>query len=318
MKKQLINLEPVKAEIRTKLLEKYDATTFMNTDTVQVQVDVKDLLEQYIASKNLTEPSVYISAEAYIKMRKLVDDTSTEIGWYGIVTQVPALTNVYVIEDIIVYPQKVTGATCEQDDDKMFEFEMSLTDEQVNHKRFHGHSHVNMSTGPSGVDENFYQDLLSQTKDYFIITVTNKRNEYTTRFYDIANNVLYTDVPIVPILDNGITLEAWYVAAKAKLNEPKPVETKPTTSYTGSKFQGSIFDDDNYYKKDTPLDHTYHPISDDWWDEEVYVPGIGMMTRWEADMLDQGLDLDDIKDIETQAKPKGKPGRPRKDKKGKR
>lgn len=230
MKKQLINLEPVKAQVREKLIEKYNSTIFMNTDTVDIRVDIKEILEEYISSKNLTEPTIYITTEAYCKMRKLVDDTATEIGWYGTVTKMPGLDSVYIIEDILVYPQKVTGATCEQDDDRMFEFEMSLTTEQVNMKRFQGHSHVNMGVTPSGVDEQFYQDLLTQVTDYFIITVTNKHGAYTTRFYDIENNILYSDVPIKILLGNGTDLEKWYEEAEDKLDEPKPV-LNYTSSY---------------------------------------------------------------------------------------
>ena len=230
MKKQLINLEPIKEQIKAKLIEKYNTTTFINTDVVDIKVDIKELLEAHIAEKHLIEPNIFITPGAYVKMRKLVDDTSTEIGWYGTVTKYPGLNEVYVIEDIIVYPQKVTGATCVQDDDKMFEFEMSLTTEQVNHKRFHGHSHVHMGVSPSGVDEQFYQDILSQVNDYFIITVTNKRNEYTVRFYDVANNILYSDLPIRVLEDSGNALDLWYEDVKTKLSEPKPVATGRTGS----------------------------------------------------------------------------------------
>lgn len=220
MKKQLIDFTPIREQIKQKLIEQYDSTTYMNTDTIKVQVNISELLDLYVKENNIPEPTVYITTQAYTKMRMLVDKTTTEIGWYGTVTKVPGLTGVYVIEDIIVYPQKVTGATCEQLDDKMFEFEMSLTTDQVNHKRFHGHSHVNMGTTPSGVDEQFYHDILTQVTDFFIITVTNKRNEYTTRFYDMEHNILFTDVPISVIDDEGLELDSWYEESKKQLEEP--------------------------------------------------------------------------------------------------
>ena len=220
MKKQLIDFTPIKEQIKQKLIEQYDSTTYMNTDTIKVQVNISELLDLYVKENNIPEPTVYITTQAYTKMRMLVDKTTTEIGWYGIVNKVPGLTGVYVIEDIIVYPQKVTGATCEQLDNKMFEFEMSLTTDQVNHKRFHGHSHVNMGTTPSGVDEQFYHDILTQVTDFFIITVTNKRNEYTTRFYDMEHNILFTDVPISVIDDEGLELDLWYEESKKQLEEP--------------------------------------------------------------------------------------------------
>ena len=223
MKKQLIDFTPIREQIKQKLIEQYDSTTYMNTDTIKVQVNISELLDLYVKENNIPEPTVYITTQAYTKMRMLVDKTTTEIGWYGTVTKVPGLTGVYVIEDIIVYPQKVTGATCEQLDDKMFEFEMSLTTDQVNHKRFHGHSHVNMGTAPSGVDEQFYHDILTQVTDFFIITVTNKRNEYTTRFYDMEHNILFTDVPISVIDDEGLELDSWYEESKKQLEEPTVV-----------------------------------------------------------------------------------------------
>ena len=223
MKKQLIDFTPIREQIKQKLIEQYDSTTYMNTDTIKVQVNISELLDLYVKENNIPEPTVYITTQAYTKMRMLVDKTTTEIGWYGTVTKVPGLTGVYVIEDIIVYPQKVTGATCEQLDDKMFEFEMSLTTDQVNHKRFHGHSHVNMGTTPSGVDEQFYHDILTQVTDFFIVTVTNKRNEYTTRFYDMEHNILFTDVPISVIDDEGLELDSWYEESKKQLEEPTVV-----------------------------------------------------------------------------------------------
>ena len=274
MKKQLINLNPIKEQVREKLLEKYDSTTYMNTSTVNVQLDVREILEQHIADKQLVEPTVYITAEAFIKMRTLVDNTATEIGWYGIVKKYPGLQETYVIEDIIVYPQRVTGATCEQDDDKMFEFEMSLTDEQVNNKRFQGHSHVNMGVTPSGVDEAFYQDLLSQVTDYFIITVTNKKNEYTTRFYDIANNILYSDVPIQVLLDNGTDMSSWYAEAEEQIT--KPVVT--TTPVKPAPLSGKVYNSSKSLASD-PADD-----ADAYWDQMVMDPDLGYVTRWEAEM----------------------------------
>ena len=295
MKKQLINLAPVKESVKEKLLEKYNNTIFMNTDVVDIKIDIKEILEQHIAAKNLTEPSIYITADAYIKMRKLVNDTSTEIGWYGTVTKQPGLDEVYIIDDIIVYPQKVTGVTCEQDDDKMFNFEMSLTTEQVNHKRFQGHSHVNMGVTPSGVDEQFYQDLLTQVNDYFIITVTNKREEYTTRFYDITNNIVYSDLPIRVITEDGGILDVWYEEAKKQLaNRVVNVSTVGSTTkpYTAAD-QAKKYDD--YW-------HGYKYKYEEDEDDMVWDSHLGYVSKEEKDWFYR----------ETNQEKKSKRGRPRK------
>lgn len=250
--KSLINLEPVREQVRAKLLEKYDSTIYMNTSSVDIKIDVKEILEQYIADKQLEEPKVYITAEAYVKLRKLVDATTTEIGWYGTVTKMPGFESVFVIDDILVYPQTVTGATCVQDDDRVFEFELNLSTDQVNRKRFHGHSHVNMGVTPSGVDEQFYQDILTQVDDYFIVMITNKSGAYYTRFYDMQNNILYTGIPVQVMLDNGIALEHWYDDATQN-NIKEHTYTAPIKPGADKKnFQNSIFD--NPYD-----DYEYNP-----------------------------------------------------------
>ena len=270
MKKQLINLNPVKEQVKEKLLEKYNETLFMNTTKIELKLDIEDMLKEYIEQQNIVEPTIYITPNAYIKMRMLVDKSDKEIGWYGIVNEMPGLQATYIIEDIIVYPQKVTGVTVEQDEDRMFEFEMSLTTEQVNHKRFHGHSHVNMGTGPSGVDESFYQDLLSQVTDYFIITITNKRNEYTTRFYDVANNILYTEVPIQLIQNDGSLYLDWYETNKEQVKEhtyqaqtTKPTfpinKSKPKTPIKTNQKQTSFFD---------------YEDEEDYWDDYFWDPNL--------------------------------------------
>lgn len=268
MKKRLINLQPVKDKVRDKLIEKYNTTQFMNmNDTIDIKLDVKDILEEYMNERQSAEPQVFITSEAYIKMRTLVDKTSTELGWYGFVSKLPGLDNVYVIEDIIVYPQKVTGATCEQDEDRMFEFEMSLTTEQVRARRFQAHSHVNMGVTPSGVDEAFYQDLLSQVRDYYIIMVTNKRGDNHIRFYDIENNIVYTELELKILLDNGTDVDKWYQEeVDNNLSKPTPIVSNDISN---TNFKGSIFDDDkwDYATKSKPI---WDPYLFEWIDEEDY------------------------------------------------
>lgn len=291
MKKQLINLNPVKEQVKEKLIEKYNETLFMNTTKIELKLDIEDMLEEYIEQQNIVEPTIYITPNAYIKMRMLVDKSDKEIGWYGIVNEMPGLQATYIIEDIVVYPQRVTGVTVEQDEDRMFEFEMSLTTEQVNHKRFHGHSHVNMGTSPSGVDESFYQDLLSQVTDYFIITITNKRNEYTTRFYDVANNILYTDVPIQLMQDDGSLYLDWYETNKEQVKEHTYTTTqvtKPTFTTNKSKTktptktkqkQTSIFD----YEDDYWDDYFWDPNLYDYITPEAYKDIYGTKYKGEFD-----------------------------------
>ena len=43
MGKQLINLQPIKSIVREKLIEKYDSTLYMNTNKIDIQLDIKDI-----------------------------------------------------------------------------------------------------------------------------------------------------------------------------------------------------------------------------------------------------------------------------------
>lgn len=249
IKTTLINIDPVKEQIKQKLIEKYDNTIYLNVSSIDLKLDITEVLKEYTERNNIDTPKIYITPEAYAKMRKLVDATSTEVGWYGTVQQMPGLNRTYLINDIIVYPQIVAGATCEQDEDKMFEFEMSLTTEQVNTKRFQGHSHVNMGVGPSAVDEQFYQDLLTQVTDYFIICVTNKRNEYTVRFYDVENNLLYSGLDIEVITDSGTTMEDWYTDMRNNLrNRTYTLPANPINNKDDDDFYDSYLFSSQYYK----------------------------------------------------------------------
>ena len=109
--KQLITIDPIREQIKQKLIEKYDTTIFMNTNAIDLKVDIRELLEEYIAEKDIQTPQIFITTNAYVKMRKLVETNSMEIGWYGTVEKQPGFDNIYVITDIIVYPQLVSGAT---------------------------------------------------------------------------------------------------------------------------------------------------------------------------------------------------------------
>lgn len=131
--------------------------------------------------------------EAYRRMWALVHYCSSEVGWYG---SVKREGNIFTIKDVYLYPQLVSGATVEQDDEKEPAWREALTDEQYNTRRFQGHSHVNMGTAPSGVDEAFYKGILQNCRDFFIFGIFNKRKESYWKIYDVENNIMYENADI--------------------------------------------------------------------------------------------------------------------------
>ena len=136
-------------------------------------------------------------AEAYLKMRTLVDVITTEVGWNATVRRIDKTH--FVIERVLVYPQVCSGTRTFCDNQQTVEWENSLSDEDYNEMRFHGHSHVYMATIPSGIDDNYQETILARNdvKDddnFFIFMILNKRGDYWLRLYDKGNDETYTTV----------------------------------------------------------------------------------------------------------------------------
>lgn len=169
-----------------------------------------------------TESKVRIefSELAMKKQNRLVDEFSTEVAWHGFVERDPNDPLHFVITDIVVFPQKVTGVTVQTDTDKYNTWIDAFDDETFYKIRYHGHSHVNMGTTPSGVDNQYQEDILSQLTgdDFYIFLIWNKRGECTPRVFDLATNTMYDDkdVEIIkPALNDD--LSAFIQDAKSKV-----------------------------------------------------------------------------------------------------
>ena len=173
--------------------------------------------------------AVYFETVAYAKMLTLIHSFSDEVAWHGIVERRDK--DVFVIKDIIVYPQEVTGGTVTTDQGRYQTWLMELDDEVFNGLHMQGHSHVNFSTTPSAVDTKFYDSILEQLcdDDFYIFMIFNKRLERTVKIYDLANNILYEDkdVDIGILCENG-DLDQFLAEAK------QLVVKKATATYATS------------------------------------------------------------------------------------
>ena len=136
---------------------------------------------------------VWLTQEAYRKMLALVMDFTDEVGWHGTASRLG--DNEFVIEDILVYPQEVTGSTVNTDQFLYSEWLYGLDDEIFNKIRMQGHSHVNMSVSPSGVDNKHRSQILNQLEPdmFYIFMIWNKSLAVHTLIYDMPRNILYED-----------------------------------------------------------------------------------------------------------------------------
>lgn len=162
---------------------------------------------------------------AWIKQDALVRECNKEVAWHGIAKRVgDENDDVYVIEDILVYPQVVTGATVETDQEEYQTWLMNQEDDVFNNIRMQGHSHVNMGTTPSSVDTSLYERILGQLEDdmFYIFLIWNKQNSKTIKIYDIKKNILFETNDIKVEILGGVST---FLEESKKLVKDRPAVT---------------------------------------------------------------------------------------------
>lgn len=183
--------------------------------------------------------TVYFTPEAWAKMVILIQEFDKEVAWHGVASRFEdADTDEYMISDILVYPQEVTGVTVNTDQEKYQMWLMQQDDEVFNNIRMQGHSHVNMSVSPSGVDLTHQEKILDQLDDdmFYIFMIWNKSFKHHTKIYDMRKNVLFETSDVdVKILDGGIGLNEFISDAKEMVKNrtyPYTANSTPSTATT--------------------------------------------------------------------------------------
>jgi len=164
---------------------------------------------------------VWLTPEAYKKIVALVTEFSDEIGWHGTVRRD---NTEFIIENILVYPQEVTGSTVNTDQKLYTDWLYGLDDGTFNKIRMQGHSHCNMSVSPSGVDDRHRQSILEQLEEdmYYIFMVWNKSLSVHTLVYDMAKNILYENDDVEVILLGNCGMGEFLEEAKTKVKKAGP------------------------------------------------------------------------------------------------
>lgn len=136
---------------------------------------------------------IIFTPSAYIKMLTLLREFSDEVAWHGIVDRHG--DDGFVISDILVYPQEVTGSTVNTDQEEYTKWMNAIPMDTFNRMHMQGHSHVNMQVNPSAVDLNHQESIVSQLHGdhFYIFMIWNKRLEHNIKVYDFRENTLYED-----------------------------------------------------------------------------------------------------------------------------
>lgn len=222
-----IKLAPFGEELKAALFKEFNTklTDINRSTTLNLSLSITDLFR----AKYADHPKcvVTFTAGAYLKLQALTKQCSTEIAAHGVVEKLSAQH--YLIKDILVYPQKAAAVTVAATDD-YGPWLMSLPDETFNHLRFQWHSHVNMNTSPSGVDDNWYETLLKDVEDYYIFMITNKRDDYFVNVYDVTENLIYesSDIVINILSEDNCDILEW---AKTQLKEQLEVPAPHASAY---------------------------------------------------------------------------------------
>lgn len=186
---------------------------------------------------------------AYTKMIALIQACSKEVGWHGVIRRSEDDDETFIVTDIIVFPQVVSGATVIPDQQEYQKWMCHLPDEQFKGLRFHGHSHVNMAVSPSPTDNDYQEKLIQQVPDdsFYVFMIWNKRMETFSRIFDLKNNTMYENAEIdIGIVGDGDDLSTFVTESKKLVKDEKPATTL-TPAYAGSHIGKYVDDDDDYY-----------------------------------------------------------------------
>ena len=162
---------------------------------------------------------VWHTQEAYRKIITLITEFESEVGWHSTASRIN--DDEFLIEDILVYPQSVTGSTVNTDQMEYTNWLHGLDDDTFNKLRGHGHSHCNMGVFPSGVDDKHRQQIVNQLKGdmFYIFTIWNKSLDTYTLVYDMKRNRFYDNDEIEIKVLGDENMEKFLVDAKAKVSK---------------------------------------------------------------------------------------------------
>lgn len=243
-------MKPIKVTQQTKdeLLKKF-MEELSNTRPGIATDSFTFKLTSPIDKEKVTVPELYMTAEAWAKMKIIVECSSEEVAWHGTVEKYDS--HKYLISDVELYPQTVTGVTVVTDDEKYATWCAKMPAAKMNKIRFQGHSHVNMGTTPSGTDTTYYDQLLQiiPDDDFYIFCIYNKRGDSTWIVYDMAQNIVFEDKdlkhPKLVDKKGNVLAEQIKTDIEKYVEKPKTTCTNPNTGMVTHYFNNERYNSKN-------------------------------------------------------------------------
>lgn len=201
--------------------------------------------------------TVYFTGEAWTKMIMLLKTFDKEVAWHGVARRGDDESkDEYIISDIMVYPQTVTGTSVEMDTEKYAMWLMNnAEDTRFDNIHMQAHSHVNMATTPSSVDLNHQEEILNMLgdEDFYIFMIWNKSFNSTNKVYDLKKNILFEDKDItVKIIGATENIDDFIKNAK---------DMVVSKAYTSALSAGNYSTEHSYTGRPAGVGAPYNPVS---------------------------------------------------------
>ena len=214
---------------------------------------------------------------AWMKMQYLIFRTNTnEVGWRMVVKRSETEEDDYVVEDILVYPQTVAGATVTTDQKEYEDWTKTLTDEQYNNLHGHGHSHVKMGVTPSSTDLTHQDEILkdlADTEGFYVFCIFNQLGNQHITIFDFKKNVMFENSDVEVLVDGDGEFFDFIEDADKKIETKKYTAAttyKPATTVTPAKQQTSagthckVSDSRSIWGSAYDYDDYDDPLRDSW------------------------------------------------------
>lgn len=240
--------QSVKQSLRENLFRDLNKTLDdlkMSDTSFKFTYDLKDVMK--VDPQTVKKPIVYMLGNTYLKMLQYVLLSDNEIAWRGTVER---KEHIFFIKDVFLYPQKVTGATVQEDPDEGQKWSDALPTEVYNTMRFQGHSHVNMGafwSGTDKADQNAHlQELLDD--DYYIFAVMNKKQDILVEVYDLAQNVIFEkeDVTFKVFLDKKTLISSLKDEIEKYIKKPATYTYQSNNIGFGANTYHGMYGRDNW------------------------------------------------------------------------
>lgn len=160
------------------------------------------------AEQQIVAPTVFYAPTVWDQLWYIVAKCPKEVGWLGLVEPIYDGAH-YLITDLYVPEQTVSGTETDIDSDALAELAMELIDAgRDTSKLFYwGHSHVNMDVGPSSQDEDQVDEYLEHNS-VFIRGIYNKRGSSKVDVFDKNAGVVHQCVANRPFTPGLTVAEA--------------------------------------------------------------------------------------------------------------